>query len=276
MSRSDDWLRVRRDERQALLDRAVEMLVADRRVAAAWLVASLGRDAADDLSDLDLWVVVEDDHMPAIAADRRAFAARIGRPVLVQEAPRNAPPGGAYLLVLYPGEAGSQQVDWYWQPRSGASIPERTRVLLDRVGVPPAFAAAPPPDQALRRATELIVIFWAMSFIAAKKIARGEVWNAVRMLSAIQLEVDEVRSILEGRWEGTPYTDRRTGALPATPREQLDWLRVTVGNMRPLMAELARRGESMSTTMVDEIEHFFDLVETMLDRPTAAERPRRS
>ncbi|HUZ01769.1 MAG TPA: hypothetical protein VMU89_15575 [Thermomicrobiaceae bacterium] len=110
MSRSDDWLRVRRDERQALLDRAVEMLAADRRVAAAWLVGSLGRDAADDLSALDLWVVVEDDHMAAIAADRRAFAARIGRPVLVQEAPRNAPPGGAYLLVLYHGEAGSQQV----------------------------------------------------------------------------------------------------------------------------------------------------------------------
>ena len=50
--------------------------------------------------------------------------AGVGRALLLEEAPQNAPPGGGYMLVLYGGQAGvgPQQVDWYWQARSKARV----------------------------------------------------------------------------------------------------------------------------------------------------------
>jgi len=270
MPRSESWLPVRRADRQALLDRTIDVLVADQRVVAAWLTGSLGRGVADDLSDLDLWVVIQDEQMASIAADPAAFARQIAQPLLIQEAPWNAPADGAYLLVLYPGQAGPQQVDWYWQPQAHARVPLDARVLFDHSGVAKAVVAAASLDQAARRAAELVMTFWAMSFITAKKIARGEVWTAVKMLSTMQLELDELRAILEDRWDGTPYRDPRAGELPATRRQQLEWLRDTVETMRPLMATVARWGGDVPTAAFNDIEHFFDLVETLLDDPAGA------
>lgn len=129
---SVESLQIRRDERAALLQRALEVLREDRRVVAAWLFGSLGRGDADDLSDIDLWVVVSDEHMEAVHSTRREYVGSLGEPILIEEAPQNAPSGGAYLLVLYGGVAGPHQVDWYWQPQSSAFIPQDTRLLFDR------------------------------------------------------------------------------------------------------------------------------------------------
>ncbi|HET9015608.1 MAG TPA: hypothetical protein VFN57_08425 [Thermomicrobiaceae bacterium] len=256
---------------QPLLDRATKFLAADPAVAAAWLAGSLGRDEADDLSDLDLWAAVEDGHMPRVVAARHDLVARLGQPLLVQEATWNVPSGGAYLLVLYPGEAGPQQSDWYWQPRSEARIPARAPILFERVGLSRSSPAAPSPEMALARAAELATIVPTMTFIAAKKIARSETWNAIGMLRAIWLEVDELRAILEGNWDGPPHSDHRRGRLPGTPREQIDWLRAVMAGATPLLVEVSGR-DDRATTALAEIERFLDLVERLLDDPDAAPR----
>jgi hypothetical protein len=209
-------------------------------------------------------VVIQDEQMVGIAADPSAFVRQIARPLLIQEAPGNAPVDGAYLLVLYPGQAGPQQIDWYWQPQAHARVPPDARVLFDQGGVAKAVVTAASPDHAVRRAAELVVTFWAMSFITAKKIARGEVWTAVKMLSTMQLELDELQAILDDRWDGTPYRDPRTGVLPATRCQQLGWLREMGETMRPLMATVVHRGGTVPTAAVTDIEHFFNLVETLL------------
>src|SRR5829696_2689027 len=97
-------LEPRRAEHDALLEQALALLEADDRVAAAWLFGSRGRGDADALSDIDLVVVAHDAHLEALKEERRELVARLGAPLLIQDLPRNAPPGGAYLLVLYPGE----------------------------------------------------------------------------------------------------------------------------------------------------------------------------
>src|SRR2546423_11953623 len=131
-----DLLRVRRAEREGLKRRAVDLLKGDHRVIAAWLFGSLGRGDADDLSDLDLWVVVADEQIGEVVRERQEYVARLDEPVLIEEAPQNAPSGGGYLLVLYGGQAGPPQVDWDWQARSDARRPEQTCPLFDRVGIP--------------------------------------------------------------------------------------------------------------------------------------------
>ncbi len=132
----NDLLYVRRTEHEALLQRAVEVLQQDERVVAAWLFGSRGRKTSDELSDTDLWVVVADEHIDTINAERQTYVTRPGHPLLVLEAPGNAPAQGAYLMALYAGQAGVHQVDWYWQRQSDASIPLHALVLFDRVGIP--------------------------------------------------------------------------------------------------------------------------------------------
>lgn len=100
----------RQEERAALLKHAHETAEADPRVAAAWLFGSFGRGEPDALSDLDLFLVVGDAYLDAVAGERRAFVARVGEPILLLEAPQNAPPGGAYLMALYEGDDGPAPV----------------------------------------------------------------------------------------------------------------------------------------------------------------------
>lgn len=60
------------DEQQVLLERLTAALAADPRVRAAWLGGSLGQDAGDAWSDLDIVVLVEEPDRAACIADYRA------------------------------------------------------------------------------------------------------------------------------------------------------------------------------------------------------------
>ena len=125
-------LSVRRRERADLLRRIDAVLRSDYRVRAAWVTGSAGRGEDDALSDIDLFIAVADDAIGKFVENRRAHAARPGRPVLLMDNFANAPIGGAYLLALYEGRAGPQHVDWFWQPESETRRPEQAHTLFDR------------------------------------------------------------------------------------------------------------------------------------------------
>jgi predicted nucleotidyltransferase len=204
-------------DRGALLRRATEVLEADRRVVAAWLLGSLGRGDEDEWSDLDLWVVVRDDAIREVADGRREYVRALGEPLLLVEAPPNAPPGGAYLMVYYRAEGGSQQVDWYWQPQSGAVVPPQVRVLFDQVGLPPAAPPAELIPEARARALSLIIPdFWAMLPIAAKKVVRGQPWVVLRMLDGMRARLEEAKWHLPRRVRRAPTPRSTRTAKPAT------------------------------------------------------------
>ena len=179
-------LAIRDRERSSLLERIGANLKDDDRVCAAWLHGSSARGQVDALSDVDLWVVMRDEATHDFVENRRAYAARPARPVLVLEAMQNAPPDGAYLLAFYPGEAGPLHVDWFWQRESRAGIPDDVEPLFDRIGLPsvpgaewrreahrppgPPLGADPMRSDVL---THRITFFWAMSLIVAS-ILRAE------------------------------------------------------------------------------------------------------
>jgi hypothetical protein len=176
-------LAAHRDERNDRLDRLTRFLEADERIAAAWLLGSLGRGAGDDLSDLDLFVVVHDaffDTMAGSPAARKAFVEEAGgRPLVLNEAPQNAPPGGSFAGVLYAGALGPGRVDWCWQPRSAAVVPiEGVRVLFDRTRLTVADTSIvleyqPIPDTSPEEyAARDCGAFWTILLIAAKYVAR--------------------------------------------------------------------------------------------------------
>lgn len=195
-------LGTREAERGALLARIGAALRGDGRVVAAWLGGSLGRGTADAWSDLDLWVTVDDAHLEAVTAERTAAVAAVGEPILALEAPHNAPAGGAYLLVLYAGDGGPQQVDWYWQPRSSAERPAGTRVLFDRAGVPVGPEPAPlAAEERGRLLGEKVAGFWVAVSLAGKAVARGQGSAAIGLTGWAATGLAEVRWLVE---RGTP------------------------------------------------------------------------
>jgi hypothetical protein len=102
-------------EREQQLERVLALLRQDERIYEVWVFGSLGRRDADALSDIDLIVVVRDDQLPGVIAERYTFAQKAGHPLFFLEAPQNAPCGGAYLMICYDAPTAPHIVDAYWQ-----------------------------------------------------------------------------------------------------------------------------------------------------------------
>ncbi len=259
-------------EREALLERIQASLRADGSVVAAWPIGSLGRGEGDALSDLDLWVVVADVRVPDTPEARRAFAARVGEPLVVVEAPQNAPPGGAYLLALCDGETGTLQVDRYWQPRSRARLPRQVRLVFDRAGLPHSELGTleRTPEARADDASRRVAFFWAMLLIAAKHVARRP-WEPLRstrdgVLGIVRDSLEETARLLDVPLE----LPEPAGDLPSDPGFKLRLLRAMAGEMQRLMPRVAERGGALSMEIAGRAEWFLELVrDTMgeLDSP---------
>jgi hypothetical protein len=256
-----------RAETDALLDRLTLLLQQDERVVAAWLFGSQGRGDADELSDLDLMAVVDDAAMEALVAGHAGYAARVGKPVLLLEAPQNAPVGGGYLQVLYDGPLGPHGVDWYWQPRSSAAIPNDARLLFYRAGLPrqagpTAFTAQPDVQADVDRPMHFISYFWSMLLITAKHAVREPNAERLELLRYVLRSLDQSRTYAGGSLPPLAFDD-----LPphGSPPAKLALLRQLAEDMQRLMAELAARGEPVPGEIVASADRYFDLIQNRLD-----------
>jgi predicted nucleotidyltransferase len=261
----DIMLEIRRLEREQLLERIAVMLKSDPRIVAAWLFGSLGDGSADSLSDIDLWIVVADEYVEEMSAARSEYVARIGHPLLIQEAPQNAPAGGAYLLVLYHGDAGPQQVDWYWQARSRAQIPNGVRLLFDRIGLGDAPTGKPiTPEERANDMTNQVAFFWSMSNIAAKKIARGQDWGAISMLILLTRTTEEIEWLIGLRDQRPGYKDTSTELAPVKPVDQMAILKGMAKRVEKLGPQINALGGTVPSEATLEIYRFFNLVDGIL------------
>ena len=246
-------------EAAALLRQITEGLEGDGRVLAAWLVGSFGR-GDDPWGSAWVQAVVADEQIDTFILARRENVAQPGAPLLVVEAPQNAPPGGAYLMALYDGEAGPYEVDWYWQARTGAQAPSDAHILFDRVGIPPSGrpnefnnSEAPP---ALRKAQEamsptarraeegrnIVSLFWAMLLISASHIAREPAGGDVPFLPMLHSLIGDTQ-----RFVGLP---REAPPAPAATGARLAALRQAGVQMEALMVQVTGEGADVPTAIV--------------------------
>ena len=219
-------------KRDRLLTRIEGVLRDDGRVAAAWLVGSLGLGTTDALSDLDLWVVLADEHREAAVtpAARHALVAAVRTPQLAVEALRNAPEAGGCLFTLYPGETGACRVDWHWQPRAAARFPVAGRLLVGRVGIPPVPAPTPTPLSDRERAEvviEKVALFWVATALTARAVARRRLWDAGRMIGWAIDPLDEAAWSPETSMPAghDDLRDRPRPSPPTAPRDRLALVR---------------------------------------------------
>ena len=274
---ADDLLQIRRTEREALLQQAQTMLQADQRIVAAWLFGSGGRHTSDVFSDLDVWVIVKDDYIETMSAERQHYAAQLDRPVLLLESPGNAPAGGAYLMACYPGRAGVHQVDWYWQRQSDASLPRHAVLLFDREGIPQDTRqeqldppGTPPPltqQERAKQATQLSTFFWAMSNIAVKSVLRHQAWMTVSHLEGLRGLVDGMKHLVGLSTVQEGQEEWRTTLLPPVHRaEQMAMLRAIAQEMEQLSSAIELIGGQVPSRAIPYVFDFFDLADALIQQ----------
>jgi predicted nucleotidyltransferase len=273
----EDLLQIRYTEQETLLQQVLRVLQADQRITAAWLFGSVGRRTSDVFSDLDLWVIVKDESIEMMSAERQSYVAQLDRPVLLLESPGNAPAGGAYLMALYPGQAGVHQVDWYWQRQADASLPRHALMLFDRVGISQDTrleqldpAGTPPPftqQELAEQATQLSTYFWAMSNIAVKSVLRHQAWAAVSHLEGLRWLVDGMKRLvgLSAIQEG--QEEWRTTLLPPVHRtQQMAMLREIAQEMEQLTSAIGMVGGQVPSRVIPYVYDFFDLADAIIEQ----------
>jgi predicted nucleotidyltransferase len=116
------------------LTAATASLRADPAVLGAALVGSLGAGRADDWSDIDLLIVVDDASLDEHAAPQRLTGVP-GTLALACDVRHNAPRGARAASEQYIIDGLPLRVDRYLYPASSAAWPADSAVLLDRRGI---------------------------------------------------------------------------------------------------------------------------------------------
>ena len=270
-------LETRVTERSALVRLIASYLEHDKRVRAAWLNGSLAKGNHDALSDIDVWVVVDDKSAASIVSGRKKFATGLSKPSLVMDNINNAPPRGAYLLVHYPGEFGPQHVDWFWQPESLATCPDDAVLLFSRAELQSVSGdewrdemhqtggRSPTNESDLASILSFkIKFFWSMSLIVAKYIARADSETVRRMMELITRTLGEINDALSAkpRGEGADAPFVVDTALTSAP-EQFAMLDRLVKAARRMEKPVAAAGGSIPLDGIQQIQRFFDLTKQM-------------
>lgn len=270
------WLQQRSQEQTRLRGQVIQLLREDPRVVAAWWFGSYARGESDALSDLDLWLVVDDRYLEQLVDQRYRYIEQLGQPGMVLQVWGNAPYPGAYLMANYLGPGGLYQVDWYWQAAHQARLPRDGRVIFDRIGLAPApelvttdFARTSrgitesPTRQSKDRNARLAfntVFFWSMVPIVAKQIARGKSASVYGLLDMLVPMINTMAELLDI----APYQPIAPGAGQDTRESALNQLaalrRITAAAeaMEPAIAatgaELPSAIHAPIHTQLDRIE----------------------
>jgi hypothetical protein len=106
--------------------------------------------------------------------------------------------------------------------------------------------------------------FWAMVNITAKKIARREGWEVLRMLDMLKYTSDEVHWLAGVRDERPTHKTGFTAPPPVQPSEQLALLRELAGEMEALSPKLGALGSDVSQEAIRQTYTFLEVVQEML------------
>ena len=264
-----DALREHREDRDALLASLITFWQGDARIRAALLWGSFGRGNADDLSDLDPWLLVADEAAASIEPVLRGYAEATGSLICGSEnIPQYAPPGGGYVGFLHEGRHGLLQVDCYLQPVS-VSLPEaKYAVLFDRQAEAYAGQEYPevaPPEEAQGLQAEVergLRFTWFMFLITAKSLARNPSSDLSLMfypkpgLEAAAARLGQPHLLTPEDW-----------AVPEEPREKVRRLRHLVGRTERLRVIANAQGCTFSPLYTPCLRRYLDLVKQILTAP---------
>lgn len=198
-----------RQSREVLLTSIITELSSAEHCTAAWLTGSYARNDADELSDLDITLVIAEPHSETLCARQEQVSAetaperldlfsKFGMPALIHENNNNAPEGGTFTFVLY--SASALMVDWTLLPQKNAERPQQSLLLFEKANIPVAPAPEPESLEASQKfVAEHWAFFWMMAAVTAKYIVRDDGVFVTRWLEILHGLVEEIERHLIGK-----------------------------------------------------------------------------
>ncbi|MCP4429334.1 MAG: nucleotidyltransferase domain-containing protein [Chloroflexi bacterium] len=248
--------------RAQLLEQITRFLEKDERFVAAWLTGSFGRDDADEVSDLDLTVLVDDVFAETLCARpyqvgagtikaRYALFSQFGQPHIVHDNHNNAPPDGSFTFVLY--QETALVVDWILRPCADVTRPTLSRLLFDKIGV----AVEPPPsveslEKRIEMASEQVAFFWLMVTVTIKYLIRRDDIYAHHFLDWLHGILRSVRRLVAG--EPDRWIRGAQAKMSVTREDQITAVRQICQEMLNVMPDVQRMGGSVPDSPMDTME----------------------
>ena len=235
--------------REATLARIVETFQADERFVAFWLAGSYGRHEQDELSDLDVRLVVADAYAeqfchvaweaarPQAAEGRLALVSQFGEPGIVWESRSWVGEDSSFTLTLY-SESGLH-IDWVLLPQANARVEREAIVFFDKVGLPEENPPEPgSQEERAILASDKVGFFWMIAAETIKSRARGDLTSFHIMIDWLHNALGEAQAALHG----TSHAYQRPTTLLLTREEQVAALRDLCQRMVELMPEVVTIG----------------------------------
>lgn len=258
--------------RTTMIGRIATTLQNDERFVAAWLTGSLGRGEQDDLSDIDVRVVVAEADSDSLCArpwphgarttdERLALFRQFGKPSLVYDAHENAPEDGVFTYVLYQEDA--LNIDWILVPQATARREQETLLLFDKIGIP--MAEPPAPTSVEERAEKAAVaagFFWLMMPIAVKYLARNKPVAFQDFLESLHAALEDIQGLIAG--VPVPYHRGSYAPLYLTQAERVAAIRYLCADVLELMPSIARMGGYVAADPMSVVNIWL----AMADQPT--------
>ncbi len=264
---NDDSLSTYALSRENLQAEITQKLSADPRFVAAWLTGSVGRGEADEVSDLDVTVVVGDAYCEVMCArpwevssrttpERLALFSWFGQPVVIHENNHNAPQDGSFTFVLY--DKSALMVDWIVRPQVTAQRSAQSRVLFDHVGISLLLSnSSPTLAQRQEMISERIAFFWMMVAVTCKYAIRRDGVFVQCWLENLAGVLREVEQLLVG--QVAAYQRGSLTWADATSKGQLQAIRFLSERMLVLMREAEMLGAQVSVSPMVAIERLLGM-----------------
>ncbi len=257
-------LREHREDRTALLASLSASFRADPRIRAAWLWGSFGRAEADDLSDLDPWIIVTDEAAPQMGLSLEQYIQETSNFLSGREYHGNAPPGGGSYGSLHEGRHGLLHVDCYWQPQSALTSLPKHGVLFDRLDEYAKLLLVSPPLAVNELGTagpveDGLGFAWLMFSIAAKHLARDPKSDMALLLYPKPGLEDAA-----ARLEHSALLTEADWAVPEEPLEKVERLRHLVRKTEQIRRAAEEQGLLLSPVFSPCLLRYLDLVTGIL------------
>jgi predicted nucleotidyltransferase len=257
-----------RQSRELLLEKIIRELSSDKRCITAWLAGSYARNDADEVSDLDIKVVIAEPYNENLCArqeqvshkttpERLALFSKFGKPALIHENNNNAPEGGTFTFVLYSDSA--LMVDWTLLSPKNAERPSQSLLLFDKDNIP----VSPPPEpeeleQRKKAVAEMWAFFWMMTAVTIKYSIRNDDVFVTRWLEILYGLVEEIELQLRG--EPSEYVRGSLTRLQPTREKQIESIRSVCRTMQALTPQIEQFSETALVHPSKEIETLLSLV----------------
>ena len=236
--------------REQLLAEIVEAISNDNRFVAAWLTGSYSRSNQDALSDIDINIVVDDEHSDTLCRrlaqvsaqstpERTELFTQFGEIATLHENNNNAPEGGTFTNLIYAQTALS--IDWIFVPQQTAQIHAPFHLLFDQVGIPHAAPNAPETlEQRAEKASEITAFFWMMMAITTKYLFRQDSVFVTTWLEQLHRMKREVGRLISN--EPMRYQGRSLTSLSADCQSQIEAIYQLMEEMENLLPEIETLG----------------------------------